>query len=49
MAPGSASFMIGTCASGSNGAMVEAKIAVNSQNRQMATPAMPTAVSKSCP
>ena len=36
-------------ASGSKGAIVEAKIAVNSQKKQIATPAMPTPLSKSWP
>ena len=48
-APGSASFMTGIWPSGSKGEMVEAKIAVNSQNRQMPTPTMPTPLSNSWP
>ncbi len=49
MAPGSVSFMIGTWASGSNGAILWAKMAVNSQKKQMPTPAMPTPLSNSWP
>ena len=49
MAPGSASFMTAIWLSGSKGAIVDAKIAVNSQKKQIATPAMPTPLSKSWP
>jgi hypothetical protein len=49
MAPGSLSFISGICASGSKGEILAAKIAVNSQNRQMPTPTMPTPLSNSWP
>ncbi len=49
MAPGTAFFMIETCTRGSNGAMMWAKIAVNSQKQQIKTPAAPTRLSKRWP
>ena len=45
-APGTAFFMIETCTRGSSGAMMWAKIAVNSQKQQIKTPAAPTMLSK---
>ena len=41
--------MIATWPSGSNGAIVAEKIAVNSQKKQIATPTMPTPLSNSWP